>query len=122
MCILRELLGQATTVPSSVRSSARVGTDRSCSSVLGLQEPLGLPGVVLSPHSAGALPTSQEGGTLAGEKEPVAAVWPGAACKETWIQGDVPSGESERQVSALSQCGNGLYEQREKKDRWHQSD
>lgn len=87
MCILRELLGQATTVPSSVRSSARVGTDRSCSSVLGLEEPLGLPGVVLSPHSAGALPTSQEGGTLAGEKEPVAAVWPGAACKETWIQG-----------------------------------
>lgn len=55
VCVLRELLGQATIVPSSVRSSAR---DRSCSSVLGLQESLRLPGAVLSPHSAGALPTS----------------------------------------------------------------
>lgn len=86
MCILRELLGQATTVPSSVHSSARVGTDRSCLPVLGLQESSGLPGVVLSSHSAGALPTSQEDVTLAGEKEPMVAVWPGAACKETWIQ------------------------------------
>lgn len=86
MCILRELLGQATTVPSSVHSSARVGTDRSCLPVLGLQESLGLPGVVLSSHSAGALPTSQEDVTLAGEKEPMVAVWPGAAWKETWIQ------------------------------------
>lgn len=77
---------EVTPVPSSVSSSARVGTDGSCSSVLGLQESLGLPGVVLSPHSAGALPTSQEDGTLAGEKEPLAAVWPGAACKETWMQ------------------------------------
>lgn len=32
----------------------------------------------------------------------MAAGWPGAACKEAWIEGDVPRGESERQLSVLS--------------------
>lgn len=43
VCVLGELLGQATTAPSSVCSSAWVGRDTPCSSVLGPQEPLGLP-------------------------------------------------------------------------------
>lgn len=88
--------------------------------MLGLQESLGLPGVVLSSHSAGALPTSQEDVTLAGEKGLLSGQE--LPAKKRGYRRDVPSGESERQVSALSQCGNGLYEQREKKDRWHQSD
>lgn len=113
MCVLRELLGQASTAPSS----AWVGRDRSCSCVLGLQESLGLPGVALSPHSQRPYPAEMAPWLvkrlLAGQELPA---------KKHGYRKDVPSGESERQFSVLSQCGNGLYEQREKKDRWHQSD